>query len=301
MTTASSSAPDTGPNTVKGVLWMLFVTFNFVMVNVLVKYIGTDLPVLETAFLRFALGAVFLIPMLGTVRQVRFTAEIWKLAITRALFHATAMSLWFFAMTRIPMSEVTAMNFMNPIYITIGAVLIFRERIALQRSLALVVAVIGGLVILRPGFRALDPGHVAMIFSAMAFAGSYLLANALNKRVPSTVVVFLMSTMVPVVIAPLALAHWQAPNWTQLGMLFLTAAFATTAHYSMMRAFAHAPQSVVQPVTFVQLVWATILGMVLFGEAFDPFVMLGGAMIIGAISFITWREKRARQRAARTG
>lgn len=284
-------------DTLKGILWMLFVTFNFVMVNVLVKTLGTGLPILEAAFLRFLLGAVFLIPMIGAVRRVRFTREIWRLAGARALFHAIAMTLWFYAMTRIPMGEVTAMNFMNPIYITLGAMLFFGEKIALQRGLAMVMALLGGLVILRPGFRALDPGHLAMIFCSMGFAVSYLLANALNKRLPSTVVVFLMSTMVPVVIAPLALLHWQTPSLTQLGLLFLTAAFATLGHYSMMRAFAHAPQSVVQPVTFVQLIWAMTFGMVLFGEAFDPFVMLGGAMIITAISFITWREARLKQRA----
>ncbi|MCA0042956.1 DMT family transporter [Celeribacter litoreus] len=285
------------PATVQGILWMLVVTINFVMVNVLVKYVGSGLPVIETAFLRFALGLVFLLPMIKTVRNANLTAEVWKLSVARALFHAVAMSLWFYAMTRIPMAEVTAMNFMNPLYISIGAVLIFGERISPPRIAAMAVAFLGGLIILRPGFRSLDPGHVAMIFSAMAFAGSYLLANALTKRLPATVVVFLMSAMVPIVIAPIAIMHWQTPTLLEVALLFLTAAFATFAHYSMMRAFACAPQSVVQPVTFVQLVWAMLLGMVLFGEAFDPFVMLGGAMIILSISYITWRETRRKRMA----
>lgn len=285
------------PQTVQGILWMLVVTINFVMVNVLVKYVGSDLPVIVAAFLRFALGVVFLIPMIKSVREATFTREIWSLSIARALFHSLAMSLWFYAMTRIPMAEVTAMNFMNPLYISIGAVLIFGERISPPRIAAMAIAIIGGLVILRPGFRSLDPGHFAMIVSAMAFAGSYLLANALTKRLPATVVVFLMSAMVPIVISPFAILQWETPTLMELFLLFLTAAFATFAHYSMMRAFACAPQSVVQPVTFVQLVWAMILGMVLFGEAFDPFVILGGAMIIGAISYITWRETRRKKAA----
>lgn len=285
------------PQTVQGILWMLVVTINFVMVNVLVKYVGSDLPVIVAAFLRFALGVVFLIPMIKSVREATFTREIWSLSIARALFHSLAMSLWFYAMTRIPMAEVTAMNFMNPLYISIGAVLIFGERISPPRIGAMAIAIIGGLVILRPGFRSLDPGHFAMIVSAMAFAGSYLLANALTKRLPATVVVFLMSAMVPIVISPFAILQWETPTLMELFLLFLTAAFATFAHYSMMRAFACAPQSVVQPVTFVQLIWAMILGMVLFGEAFDPFVILGGAMIIGAISYITWRETRRKKAA----
>ncbi|WP_460272168.1 DMT family transporter [Celeribacter sp. ULVN23_4] len=278
-----------------GILWMLFMTLCFVMVNVLVKYVGTGLPVLESAFLRFLLGLVFLIPALGAVRQATFTPRIWKLTFGRAIFHSVAMSCWFFAMTRIPMGEVTALNFMNPIYITIGAVILFGERIALPRISALIIAFLGGLMILRPGFREIDAGHLAMVFSAMAFAGSYLIASRLVKDLPPAVVVFLMSVTVPIVIAPFALMNWETPTLHELLLLFLTAAFATLGHYSMTRAFAAAPQSVIQPVTFVQLIWSVSFGYVLFGEVIDPYVLLGGAMIIGAISFITWREARKRE------
>ncbi|AVW90394.1 DMT family transporter [Celeribacter baekdonensis] len=282
---------------VQGILWMLLTTLNFVMVNVLVKYVGSGLPILESAFLRFLLGLVFLIPALKSVAKVQFTPRLWKLTFGRALFHALAMTCWFFAMTKIPMGEVTAMNFMNPIYVSIGAVMLFGERIALPRILALVVAFLGGLVILRPGFREIDPGHLAMIVSAIAFAGSYLIAGQLTRELPASVVVFLMSVTVPLVIAPFAVLHWQTPTLHEVVLLFFTAAFATFGHYSMTRAFSCAPQSVVQPVVFIQLIWSVSLGMLLFGEAFDPFVILGGAMIIGAVSFITWREARAKRSA----
>ncbi|WP_434288193.1 DMT family transporter [Celeribacter sp. SCSIO 80788] len=289
MTAPSLTSPS---KSVTGILWMLFMTLCFVMVNVLVKSVGNGLPVLESAFLRFLLGLVFLIPALGAVRKVRFTPRIWKLTFGRALFHALAMTCWFYAMTRIPMGEVTALNFMNPIYITLGAVLLFGERIALPRIMALVVAFIGGIVILRPGFRDIDPGHLSMMLSAMAFAGSYLIAGRLVKELPAAVVVFLMSVTVPIVIAPFAFLHWETPTLHELILLFFTAAFATLGHYAMTRAFACAPQSVVQPVVFVQLIWSVSFGYILFGEAVDPFVLLGGAMIIAAISFITWREAR---------
>lgn len=297
MSTTHPSTADTSKNTMKGILWMLFMTLCFVMVNVLVKYVGNGLPVLESAFLRFLLGLVFLIPALGAVRQVRFTPRLWKLTFGRALFHALAMTCWFYAMTRIPMGEVTSLNFMNPIYITIGAVVMFGEKIALPRITALVVAFLGGLVILRPGFREIDPGHLSMMLSAMAFAGSYLIANRLVKELPASVVVFLMSVTVPIVIAPFALLHWETPTLHELILLFLTAAFATLGHYAMTRAFACAPQSLLQPVAFTQLIWSVSFGYLLFGESVDPYVLLGGAMIIGAVSFITWREARKKARA----
>ncbi|WP_417269982.1 DMT family transporter [Celeribacter sp.] len=291
----SASSPSLN-RPVAGIAWMAATTINFVMVNVLVKYVGDSLPIFESAFLRFALGLVFLIPFIAQVRQTTFTRRIVKLSVARATFHAFAMVAWFYAMTRIPMAEVTAMNFMNPVYVTLGAVLLFGEKIALPRIMALCVAFLGGVVILRPGLRELDSGHLAMVFSALFFSGSYLLANALSKDLPAAVVVFLMSAIVPFVLLPFALADWVVPSWHDIGLLFFTAFFATAAHYCMTRAFSCAPQAVLQPVTFVQLVWATIVGYFLFGEGVDVFVLIGGAMIIGAVTFITWREARRKRR-----
>ena len=97
-------------------------------------------------------------------------------------------------------------------------------------------------------------------------------------------------------LAPFALAVWVPPTWQHLAGLGVVAAFATLGHYTMARAFAAAPLTVTQPVTFLQLVWASLLGWIAFGEAVDPFVLLGGGMIIAAISYMTWREARARRR-----
>ena len=279
-----------------GVLWMLVTTICFVAMNVLVKYVGTGLPVIQTAFLRFALGLVFLIPMIRSVRAVTYTRDIIRLSLGRGAVHTVAMLLWFYAMTRIPLAEVTAMNFMNPIYVTIGAVIFFREKIATPRIVALIVAVLGGIVILRPGFRDIDPGHLAMIVAPMVIAGSYLLANGLSKRVPAEVVVFLLSTIVPLVLLPFVIVVWERPSGIELLLLFFTSFFATAGHYCMTRAFACAPQSAIQPVTFLQLVWATVFGVVLFSEGLDVLVIAGGALIMGSVSFITIREARAKSR-----
>jgi drug/metabolite transporter (DMT)-like permease len=118
--------------------------------------------------------------------------------------HALGVICWFYAMTRIPIAEVTAMNYLNPIYVTVLAVLVLGERsrcIGRWRSLF---ALAGAMVILRPGFRELDPGHVAMLFTAGFFAVGYLVTKILADEVPAAVVVFMLSVMVPVVLAPVA-------------------------------------------------------------------------------------------------
>ncbi len=208
----------------------------------------------------------------------------------RGALQTLAVTLWFFAMARIPVAEVTAIGYLNPIVVTIGAAVVFGEKLALRRILAIGVAFAGALIILRPGMRDILPGHLAQLGAAVSFGLSYLIAKRLSALASAGAVVAMMSLTVTIGLLPFAVAVWVPPTVPQLGWLALVAVFATAGHYTMTRAFAAAPLTVTQPVTFLQLVWATLLGALVFGEAIDPFVLLGGAVIIGAISYITWRE-----------
>jgi drug/metabolite transporter (DMT)-like permease len=120
-------------------------------------------------------------------------------------------------------------------------------------------------------------------------------AKRLSGQVPATVVVGGLSVTVTLGLLPFALAVWVPVGWAEVGWFFLTACFATAAHYTMTRAFASAPVSATQPATFLQLVWSVALGAALFGEPVDGWVILGGAIIMAAVSFITWREAVARR------
>jgi len=84
---------------------------------------------------------------------------------------------------------------------------------------------------------------------------------------------------------------------TQLFWLFVVAGFATGGHYTMTLAFASAPVTVTQPVTFLQLIWSALVGLVVFGESVDPLVVLGGTVIMASVAFITWREAMLRNKA----
>jgi len=208
--------------------------------------------------------------------------------------------LWFFAISRIPIAEVTAINYLSPVGVTLGAALIFGESLPPRRLAAVLVALLGALVILRPGLRVIEPGHIAMLGTAAGFAVGYLITKQLSGEVSATVVVGMLSITVTIFLAPLALLDWVRPTFTDLGWLFLVAAFATAGHYAMTRAFAAAPLTVTQPVTFLQLVWSVLLGALVFAEGVDIWVILGGAMIIASVSFITWREARARKQVTPT-
>lgn len=285
------------PSPARGIFWMLVTGLCFVAVTALVKVVGPGVPPAQSAFLRYVLGLVFLVPLLPRLMRVRLGRRVLALFGLRGLVHALGVMLWFFAMTRIPIAEVTAINYLNPIYVTVMAVLLLGEKVALPRVLAIAVALAGALIILRPGFRELNAGHLAMLVTSMLFAVSYLVAKILSGTVEAAVVVAMLSVTVTIGLAPFALAVWVTPTWAQLGWLFGVAFFATAGHFTMTLAFRAAPLAVTQPVTFLQLVWATLLGLLFFGEPADGWVMAGGATIIGAISFISWREAIVRRRA----
>ena len=277
-------------------MWMLLTGLCFVAVTGIVKYVGSNVPAAQAAFLRYVLGLVFLLPMIRPIIAARLTRRQLGLFTLRGLVHSGAVILWFFAMTQIPIAEVTAMNYLNPVYVTLAAALFLGEALPPRRLAAVGFALLGAIVILRPGIRAIEPGHIAMLFTALGFAASYLIAKIVSGEVSAAVVVGMLSVTVTIGLAPFAWAVWVTPTLSDLGWLFLVACFATAGHYTMTLAFAAAPLTVTQPVTFLQLVWAVTLGWAVFGEAVDGWVILGGAIIMASVTFITWREALARRK-----
>ncbi|NSY38579.1 EamA family transporter [Leisingera sp. ANG59] len=268
----------------------------FVAVTALVKSLGTRIPPAESAFLRYLLGLVFLIPMAGALRNAHLTPRLWALFAGRGVVHTAGVILWFYAMTQIPLAEVTAMNYLSPVYVTLGAALFLGEKLAFRRITAIAVALIGAMIILRPGFREVSPGHIAMLFTAVSFGASYLIAKFTVGSNSPAVVVGMLSIFVTIGLAPFALAAWVTPTLAETAILFGVACFATAGHYTMTLAFAAAPVAVTQPVTFLQLVWATLLGALAFGEPADIWVISGGGLILAAVSFISWREAMIKKR-----
>ena len=280
---------------IQGILWMISTGLCFIAVTAIVKYAAQDLPAAEAAFLRYLLGLVFLLPIARTLLATRISSRDLKFFAARGLVHTLAVILWFYAMTQIPIAEVTAMNYLNPVYVTLGAAIFLGETLALRRILAVVAALLGVVVILRPGFREIETGHLAMLATAALFGASYLFAKPLSGRYSATMVVAMLSVTVTVGLAPFAFAVWRTPTVADLGWMFLVAAFATAGHYTMTRAFAAAPISVTQPVRFLQMVWAVLLGWAFFAEPPDGFVILGALIIIASVSFIAWREARLKR------
>jgi drug/metabolite transporter (DMT)-like permease len=276
----------------EGALWMLLTTLVFVGVNGIVRHLGTDLPAAQSAFIRFGFGLVLLAPAFWQARALRFSGPVWWLFGWRGALHVAAVVLWFFAMARVPVAEMAAIGFLNPVVVLVIAGLLLGEGLGRGRVVSVLVALLGALVVLRPGLREVSVGHLSQLAATLCFAVSYIFAKRLSGLAPASVVVAVLSLTVAVGLAPIAWWVWQPVSGVQLLWLAGVAALATLGHYAMTRAFRAAPLAVTQPVTFLQIIWAALLGALVFGEAVDGFVLVGGALIVGAVSLNSWAEAR---------
>lgn len=282
---------------VTGIGWMVLTTLLFACVTGIVRHVGTNVAAVEAAFIRYAFGVLLILPMMVPLLRRPPSRKSMRIFALRGFLHGGAVMLWFYAMARIPIAEVTALGYTAPIFVTMGAALFLGERMHLRRITAVGAGMLGALVILRPGFEEISSGQLAQLGAAPLFAASFLMAKRLTNEDNPAIIVGMLSIFCTLTLLPGAIWHWTDPSLEEIGWLALTACFATAGHYTMTRALHAAPITVTQPVSFLQLVWATALGIVAFGEPLDPFVLLGGGIVIGAATFISHREAVVARRA----
>ena len=272
----------------------------FVGVTVAVRYLGTSMNPVQAAFIRYCFGIVLILPLLSRAGVMSLDRDRLGFHALRGLVHGGGVILWFLAMSRIPISEVTALGFTTPIFVTLGAAVFLSERLKPYRVAAVLLGFIGALLILRPGLRVIDIGALAQLGAAPLFACSYLMAKSATRREASSMIVILLSVFCTLTLALPALMVWRTPTLEELLLLGLTALLATSGHYCMTRALEAAEVSAVQPFTFLQLVWATILGLILFDEHPDVWIGIGGAVIVASATWVAQQEVRSIRQKSKT-
>lgn len=271
--------------------------FLFVGMTCIIRHLGSSLPAVEAAFIRYFFGTIVILPMVLRNWQGLPTAQITKLYMLRGLVNGVGVMLWFYAMARIPIAEVTAIGYVAPIFVTIGAAIFLGERLHIRRIGGVLCGLIGALIILRPGFQEISLGQLAQLCAAPLLAMSFIIAKKLTETQNPSVIVGMLSLGCTIVLFPGAMLQWRTPSHYELLWLAAAACIATAGHFTLTRAFQAAPITVTQPLGFLQLVWAAILGILLFNESLDPYVLVGGAIIVGAATYISHRELQSNRRS----
>ena len=275
-----------------GILWMVITTIFFVAVTASVRFLDGEVPAPQAAFMRYLIGTLLLTPALISLIKVKPSKPLMKKFLLRGVVHSIGVTLWFYAMSVMPVAEVTAIGFLTYIFVSIGACIFLNEKLHKHRLTAIVISFIGALIILRPGFKEIGNGQIGMLIATIVFTLSYLIAKIVSKERSSAEIVAMLSLFTTIFLIPTAIYSWEPLSIKALVVLTFTAVIATLGHITMTKAIKSAPMVVTQPILFLQLVWASMVGLFIFDENFDPFVILGGTVIMICVCYVSYREHK---------
>ena len=271
-------------------MWMVLTTILFVGVTATVRYLEGEVPAPQAAFLRYAIGTLLLTPSLITLIKVKPNKPLMNKFLLRGLVHSFGVTLWFYAMSVMPVAEVTAIGFLTYIFVSIGACIFLKEKLHKHRITAVIISFVGALIILRPGFKVIESGQFGMLMATVVFTASYLIAKIVSKERSSSEIVAMLSVFTTFFLIPSAIYSWEPISLEALLILSFTALIATIGHITMTQAIKAAPMVVTQPILFLQLVWASMVGLFLFDEQFDLYVIIGGTVIMICVCYVSYRE-----------
>ncbi len=282
----------------KGIAWMFLAGLIFVFVTGAVRHLSSSIHPIQLAFLRYAIALIFLAPIFWReIRGYRNRPHRYGLHIARGLLQAIGVMLWFYAMANIPVAEVTALGFTAPIFATIGAALFLGEKLYMRRISAVFFGFAGAMVIIRPGLEVIEWGAIAQLTAAPLFAATMLIGKRLTETENNGTMVAALGLCVAIALFPPALYVWRTPSVEEMIWLCGVAGVATLGHLAMTQAFRCAEITALQPISFLQLVWASLLGFYIFSEVPDIWTWIGGGIIVTSATYIAHREARARKRA----
>lgn len=276
-----------------GILWMLGAGVFTVATNTAIHAVGPAVPAVQAAFIRFGLGALVLAPVFVAALRRGLPPGVARPLALRSAIHAVAVALWFFALARLTPAESTAIGYLFPVAMMAGGAAVLGERLTATRVWSMLVALAGALVVLRPGFAPISAAHLSMVGAALVFAVSFLMAKALLRRLPPLVVVAALSSGVATCLLPFALPAWVPIAGRDLALVAGSAVTATVGQVMLTRALSLAPVAVLQPVSFFQILWATAVTVLVFGEPVSGAVVVGAAMIVAAVAWAARREAQA--------
>jgi drug/metabolite transporter (DMT)-like permease len=280
------------------IFWAGLVGFLFVTLNCIMRLVAMELNAFQTQFLRYAFGLLMFAPWLIKHGLASYKPTQVKGQFIRGAFHTLGLTLWFYALPKIPIADTTAIGFMGPIFIMLGAAWFLKEKMHADRWVASVLGFGGVMIVVGPHFQGTGGWYnLVMLASAPMFAASFLITKALTRYESTRVIVFWQSLTVTLFSLPMGLWQWSNPSLTQWGIFALCGALGSLGHLCLTRAFRTADISATQSLKFLELVWAGLWGWLFFSDIPTQTTLIGGAVICAATVWIAHREATRRQLA----
>jgi len=282
------------PPHLAGVLLAVTASASFASMHNTVRYVTEDLHPFEVAFFRNLFGVLFLVPWFVTVGIGPLRTRHAGKHLVRSLVNAASMLMWFTALSLMPVADATSLALAGPVFVTLGAAAVLKEHIGPRRWLGIGIGLAGGLVIVRPGVQAVTLGTWLVLGSALCVSVSKLIAKVISRTDgTASIVAYLTFLQMPWTLLP-ALSVWQWPEPRHWGFLVLIGMLGTIGHLLFIRAYKLADVSQVEPVMFTRMVWAALIGWMIFAEFPDAWTWVGAAVIVVGTTYIARREPIAR-------
>lgn len=258
------------------------------------RELSAELSTLQILFFRSAIGLLIILVVIWRVGWRHLKTAQPGLQISRNVAHYIGQFGWFYGISLLPLAQVFALEFTMPIWATLLAPLLLKEKITPLRALVVGIGFIGILIVVRPGMLPISPAALAVLMAAVGYAFAYTLTKKLTRTDTALAIVFYMCLVqLPLGLVP-SLFDWVNPSEAMWPWIIAVSVTGLSAHYCLARAFAEADAIVVVPMEFLRLPLIALAGLLFYGESLDPWI-LGGAAIICAGNFLNvWNESRAR-------
>lgn len=283
---------------VRGILWMLGSTVCLASMHTTISYVSDTVHPFIVVFCRLFFALIVVIPFFVKSGLSPLRTNRIGMLILRGVLNFAAMLAFFTALSLTPIADVTALSFSAPLFATLLAVIILKERLGWRRIAAIVAGFAGTLIVLRPGFQEIGTGNILVLTATVFWGACVIIIKNLSKTESSvTITTYMSLVMAPLALVP-ALYFWSWPSTVDLCWLVLLGLFGGVGQLMVTQAIKYAETHVVMPFDFMRLLWVSITGFILFGEVPDVFVWGGGALIFASTAYITVREHRKMKRIA---
>ena len=278
-----------------GIFLMVITTIVFASQDGLSKYLATEYNVYMVVMIRYWFFAAFVMTISsrkpGGVKQVAKT-KTPLLQIFRSLILVTEMCVTILAFTLLGLAETHAIFASYPLIIAMLSGPILGEHVGWRRWLAICVGFVGILIILNPGNGIFSPYALVPLAGAILFALYGLLTRYAGQYDNSSTSFFWTGIVGCIAMTAIGLNFWDPVSQGDWSIMLILSASGMLGHFLLIKCYEVAEASAVQPFAYLQLIWASLIGVIIFGEQITTNVLIGACIIVGAGLFTLWRERK---------
>jgi drug/metabolite transporter (DMT)-like permease len=293
----------TPQNTKLGIWLMIATTLVFAAQDGISRHLGSNYPVTMVVMVRFWFFGLFAVAMAaqseGGLRQAARTHYPWVQLIRNVVLVAE-IAVMLVAFVKLGLIEAHAVFTCYPLLVAALSGPILGEKVGWRRWSAILVGFAGVLIILQPGVGVFSPWALVPLLSATMFAVYGLLTRYVARKDSANVSFFYTGVVGAIAMTPFGLSQWvwmTPADWGWMAVLCCTAALS---HWLLIKSYAVAEASAIQPFAYLQLVWASAIGLLVFGETLRINVAIGAGIVVAAGVFTLWRQ-RVREKAVLRG